>query len=66
MNGMNAEACADKQGRPAAQSCAPMMPQPQRAPIGKSATACDFALRLMRRAPGLSGSSKLRAPNFVC
>ena len=52
MNGMNAEECADKQGEPpirhAGELCSYDAAARQRAPIGKSATACDFALCLMR------------------
>jgi hypothetical protein len=52
MNGMNAEECADKEGEPpirhAGELCSYDAAARQRAPIGKSATACDFALCLMR------------------
>jgi hypothetical protein len=49
---MNAEECADKQGEPpirhAGELCSYDAAARQRAAISKSATACDFALRLMR------------------
>jgi hypothetical protein len=68
MNGMNAEECADKQGEPpirhAGELCSYDAAARQRAPIGKSATACDFALCLMRDClPDFAGRSQPEPSN---
>jgi hypothetical protein len=57
-----AEECADKQGEPpirhAGELCSYDAAARQRAAISKSATACDFALRLMRGClPDFAGRS---------